>query len=889
MRSLKILKATCVRARLSTLALIGVLFSAVLAAPTSVALENRFIDVAMVTWNGAPALPGSVSEVQAEIENDVKPRWRELTTVYGSPVDKRIEFSFGSAPSSPINLLIPMPCEQSVTAWGDLVREETYKRLGISNNKSRYLVIVAPDRGCIWSGVANRQSPGEVGGTLILHNSIRGFVMAHELGHLFGLGHTNLIRCPIGSRDGAWGTCRALEYGGSIDLMSNVDVSTPLSTYHQWRMGLLSRDEVVQSWKSETIEINSVDIYGKPRAIFVRDGSATYWIEYRRARGQVRDGLVIYRTDPPPGSAIISPNPADALQDTSFDLGTDIWMMNLDNYSYSNSSSSGSPSLSEGQKITFASGLVSLTARKSGENSVSISLERIGQNSLKAPKLSPPSTWISPESEILDAEYTRNINTVEKYLAKIDNREIELSTHKDSAWKPSYLDPFEEPKTLRQSDLPEGNYSLSIRLMDLAGAISPWSEEVKVKIDRGFPVLGNNLAIESFSNVGVGVRISDARDEGSSLCSTQLVNEDGWVISRSAEKSRPLIQIPNQDFGDRTVKVFDCLGNGIASKISGSVELISGSDMKLRGEWNSTGKDFPSGSIRCIKNCSAYLVARGSVGVILGSGSAQVQVGSGSKVKIESARSGSIYRAFPADSGSFRKTVRVTGKGFVLVGTAQSKLTLGKINKIERAPIAEDKSLEDSAQRVLSQFGFRAEDFSSDWSVTPIVRGTTLQDPTLDLCSGTFESELGRKERRQVMAVKREMQIMFLSTETVRYQSRAASEAAQNELKEKWKDCVKNGGGIDSSGRFIKYSILKVPESKAELVPIGNRLVAHVTIGEGESLRNLFAIYQFNGDLFTGLYIVKDRDKPFSDLELLRWFDVAGEMANRLQSAASGA
>ncbi len=865
------------------------MISAILNAPTVVALENRYIDVAMVTWKGAPALPGSVSEVQSEIENDVKPRWRELTTVYGSSVDKRIEFSFGSALSSPINLLIPLPCEQSVTAWGDLVREEAYKRLGISNNKSRYLVIVSPDRGCIWSGVANRQNVGEVGGTLILQNTIRGFVMAHELGHLLGLGHTNLVRCPSGNRDGAWGSCRALEYGGSIDLMSNVDVSTPLSTYHQWRMGLLSRDEVVQSWKSEIVEINSVDVFGKPRAIFVRDGSATYWIEYRKARGQVREGLVIYRTDPPPGSAIISPNPTDALQDLSLDVGTDIWMMNFDNYNYSNSTSSGSPSLPEGQKVTFASGLVSLTARKSGENSVSISLERLGQNSLKAPKLSPPSSWISPESKILDSEYIKSINTVEKYFAKIDNREVELSTHKDIDWTPTYLDPFDEPNTLRQSDLPEGNYSLSIRVMDLSGATSPWSDEVKVRIDRGYPVLGNSLAIESFSSAGAGVRFLDARDDGSSLCSTQLVNEDGWVISRSSEKSRPLIQIPSQAFGERTVKAFDCLGNGVASKISGSVGFVSGSDMKLRGEWNSAGKDFPTGSIRCLKNCSAYLVARGSVGMILGSGSAQVQVGSGSKVKIESAKSGPVYRAFALDSGGSRKTVRVTGKGFVLVGAAQSKLTLSKIDKVERAPITEDKSLEDPNQRVLSQYGFRGEDFSSDWSVAPIVRGTTLQDPTLDLCSGTFESELGRKERRQVMAVKPDMQIMFLSTETVRYESRAASEAALNELKEKWNDCVRNGGGVDSSGRFVKYSMLNVPESKAELVAIGKRLVAHVTIGEGDSLRNLFAIYQFNGDLLTGLYIVKDRDKPFSDLELLRWFDVAGEMASRIQSATSGA
>ena len=54
--------------------------------------------------------------------------------------------------------------------------------------------------------------------------------------------------------------------------MSNIDVSTPLSTYHQWRMGLLDSSEVIKSWGSNSYEINSVNLAGKERAIFLRQG-----------------------------------------------------------------------------------------------------------------------------------------------------------------------------------------------------------------------------------------------------------------------------------------------------------------------------------------------------------------------------------------------------------------------------------------------------------------------------------------------------------------------------------------------------------------------------------------------------------------------------------------
>ncbi|MFZ9922583.1 MAG: hypothetical protein ACO3E4_06705, partial [Candidatus Nanopelagicaceae bacterium] len=294
--------------RLGFLSLALSLTLSLLSAAPALALETRVIDIVSIQWAGSAPAAGSVSDAQKEIETKVGPLWKELTTVYGDPEDKRIEFKFGASLSLPIRLTFAMPCDNNFNTWTSAVRVETYKRLGISDWQSRYLVILAPDNKCIWSGRALIGDAKQAGGTIVLHDSIDGFIVAHELGHSLGLGHSNFIRCPSGASDGSWSTCKAVEYGGSIDLMGNVDVSTPLSTYHQWRMGLLKESDIKQSWSSESIEINALNVYGKPRAIFLRDGRSTYWIEYRKASSRYKAGLVIYRTDPPPSSAIVSPN-----------------------------------------------------------------------------------------------------------------------------------------------------------------------------------------------------------------------------------------------------------------------------------------------------------------------------------------------------------------------------------------------------------------------------------------------------------------------------------------------------------------------------------------------------------------------------------------------------
>jgi hypothetical protein len=206
--------------------------------------------------------------------------------------------------------------------------------------------------------------------------------------------------------------------------------------------------------------------------------------------------------------------------------------------------------------------------------------------------------------------------------------------------------------------------------------------------------------------------------------------------------------------------------------------------------------------------------------------------------------------------------------------------TLGELKEIDRAPAITDPSLVDSKQVALAKLGFRADDFSQEWTVLPMNNGTTLLDPSLDLCNGTFNSERDRVERRQVMATKVGSTFSFLSTEVVKYSSVAAATAAQKELVKVLAQCQADKGYKDPTGNLVPYSFKKLPAIPAGVVPEGNRVFVHAVIDSDVRSRTLLGFYQFSGDTFTGLYVLNS--EGFSDAQVAKWLKVAVTMADRL-------
>jgi hypothetical protein len=234
--------------------------------------------------------------------------------------------------------------------------------------------------------------------------------------------------------------------------------------------------------------------------------------------------------------------------------------------------------------------------------------------------------------------------------------------------------------------------------------------------------------------------------------------------------------------------------------------------------------------------------------------------------------------------GANKKTqvFRVQGNKLQLFRSFKNKMTIEKTVSISRQRILQDESLLDPTQSKLNQFGIRQGDFSHQWQIAPMIRGTTLDDPTLDLCSAVYKSESGREYRRQVIVSKNKSTYLFLSSEVVKYKDRSAADAALLELRTNYEACIRNKGGVEREGTFVDYAFFPMPSSSAVLVSEGSRVLVRAQIGSGATARQLLAFYQFKGEMFTGLYVVKSGEIGFSDTEVRQWFDAASIMAQRL-------
>jgi hypothetical protein len=538
-----------------------------------------------------------------------------------------------------------------------------------------------------------------------------------------------------------------------------------------------------------------------------------------------------------------------------------------------------------GLTAKFFSGNVSLSAVPSETGAVVTVTKKADTTPPPVPNVLPVDQWRSPSMVILGPGGEDADTAIVGFEGQIDGKVQTLKASDVEGWMPTYLAPFVAPKTFYLRDLPEGSYNFSMRAIDIVGNKSDWSTVQKVIIDRANPVVTNDFVLAGVAAGEVSLQWKGATDAGSGICQANVVDEDGLILATSSVKNAPVLKVAAGAKLVGTAQVFDCIGNGLTGDISIANTLVAADKSSKTGKWSSAAAAYGAGAIRCVGKCTASLTVSGKNDVLVGTGAATVSIANKTVATIADSKVAKLRIGASVDAGASKRVVRVSGSNFVLIGLSSVTTTLGSFEEVERAPAISDPSLVDSKQAALAKLGFRADDFSQEWTVLPMANGTTLLDPSLDLCNGTYASEKDRVERRQVMATKVGSTFSFLSTEVVKYSSAAAASAAQKELVKVLAKCQADKGYKDSTDTLVPYEFKKLPAVPTGVVSDGNRVFVHAVIDSGVRARTLLGFYQFNGDMFTGLYVLNA--DGFSDAQVAKWMKVAATMGQRLQGKAS--
>jgi hypothetical protein len=535
-----------------------------------------------------------------------------------------------------------------------------------------------------------------------------------------------------------------------------------------------------------------------------------------------------------------------------------------------------------GLTATTYSGNLSFSAVASETGAVVTITRKADVTPPAVPPMIDVSGWRFPAMEILKPGYEDAETAIKGFETQIDGVVKELTTTEPEGWWPTYLNPFTPRKTVFLKDLPEGSYNFALRAIDLAGNKSPWTPTVKVTVDRGHPEVSADFTYLSTTGDQVNLAWTGLKDPGSGLCQTNFVDEDGMITQSSTLKSAPVFKLQNGTTITTKAQAFDCIGNGVVGDLTLSNTFVSADKSSKTGKWSAAGNAYPAGAIRCAGKCTLSLSTKGKVDVLVGTGAATVSVSNKVIATIADNKSAKVRVGARVDLGSTKKVMRISGSNFVAVGANTATAIFANSRELDRLPVEIDDSLTDAKQVALSKFGFNANDFSQEWNVLPMPRGTTLEDPTLDLCNGNFTSEKGRAERRQLNVFKQNSPFAFLSTEVVRYSSAAAATAAQAELVKVLAQCQLDKGYKDATGALNSYEFYPLKSLPSGLVPEGQRVLVHATIGSGADARQMIAFYQFSGDMFTGLYVLTGSQIKYTEAQVAKWLKVAVTMAERL-------